>query len=556
MSGLEIVGSIASVAQLAGTVYTISKTLYEVGNALSNAPSDIKDLAGDLERFSEELHLYARLLDKKHYDDQFHRLTAKIIGECATICTKIDRVLRKLRSGKLWARVKWLYKEKEILKLLTRLRDLKFSLLSVLQLMKYLKADQEIDAIGGPNRSLLQASKEEGLSKETITQVDATRKKLAGISIAQEHDAPQSCPDTRSEAHSNRELAFIAEDEKDLGSQSTETLSSQTLRDNPVLESVLGTKDSSIISEETSSDHIAALALPNNPLMQNPNPSVQSFYSAFSYLDPGADDDHPSTTGSSELRKTEHAIHFQHSDGPHKRIDVENINLHLGLKADFVTSAMKHFGMSKEAADAWATASVTRIDLPQPGMHLLSEEISTTAPESCQPLLHHESLSPPLIEHSRDPPPCTASANTTNNADSSNVLIQMDDARSTSTTAFGSVNSYPQAMEQHASMEPATVLPAPHVINIRKGQAKKFNWKSGSKTVRQPSSPDRASDLNELGTLSTFYHSNSSSKKKSISFKSSKSSEKDGYSDWTDVTDIEERRRVQNRIAQTMFRKN
>jgi hypothetical protein len=135
-----------------------------VGNALSNAPSDIKDLAGDLERFSEELHLYARLLDKKHYDDQFHRPTAKIIGECATICTRIDRVLRKLRSGSVWARVKWLYKEKETVKLLTRQRDLKFSLLSILQLMKYLKADHEIDAIGGPNRSLIEGSKEEGLS--------------------------------------------------------------------------------------------------------------------------------------------------------------------------------------------------------------------------------------------------------------------------------------------------------------------------------------------------------------------------------------------------------
>lgn len=32
-------------------------------------------------------------------------------------------------------------------------------------------------------------------------------------------------------------------------------------------------------------------------------------------------------------------------------------------------------------------------------------------------------------------------------------------------------------------MEPATVLSAPHVINIRKGQAKKFNWKKGGQTV-------------------------------------------------------------------------
>lgn len=78
---------------------------------------------------------------------------------------------------------------------------------------------------------------------------------------------------------------------------------------------------------------------------------------------------------------------------------------------------------------------------------------------------------------------------THHNKDKSNVSVHLDDASlrpSTSTTLFGSVNSvnsYPQAMEQDPSMEPATVLSAPHVINIRKGQAKKFNWKKGGQTV-------------------------------------------------------------------------
>ena len=43
MSGLEVVGAIASVVQLAKVVISISKQLYEVANALSNVPSDIKD---------------------------------------------------------------------------------------------------------------------------------------------------------------------------------------------------------------------------------------------------------------------------------------------------------------------------------------------------------------------------------------------------------------------------------------------------------------------------------------------------------------------------------
>jgi hypothetical protein len=75
---------------------------------------------------------------------------------------------------------------------------------------------------------------------------------------------------------------------------------------------------------------------------------------------------------------------------------------------------------------------------------------------------------------------------THHNKDRSNVSIQLDDASlrpSNSTTLLGSVGSYPQPMEQDPSMEPATVLSAPHVVNIRKGQAKKFNWKKGGQTV-------------------------------------------------------------------------
>lgn len=75
---------------------------------------------------------------------------------------------------------------------------------------------------------------------------------------------------------------------------------------------------------------------------------------------------------------------------------------------------------------------------------------------------------------------------THHNKDKSNVSVQLDDASlrpSTGTTLFGSVSTYPQAMDQDPSMEPAAVLSAPHVINIRKGQAKKFNWKKGGQTV-------------------------------------------------------------------------
>ncbi|RDW79691.1 RhoGAP-domain-containing protein [Coleophoma cylindrospora] len=77
---------------------------------------------------------------------------------------------------------------------------------------------------------------------------------------------------------------------------------------------------------------------------------------------------------------------------------------------------------------------------------------------------------------------------THHNKDKSSLSVHLDDASirpSTSTTLFGSTSgSYPQSMDQDPSMiEPATVLSAPHVVNIRKGQAKKFNWKKGGQTV-------------------------------------------------------------------------
>jgi len=69
--------------------------------------------------------------------------------------------------------------------------------------------------------------------------------------------------------------------------------------------------------------------------------------------------------------------------------------------------------------------------------------------------------------------------------DKSSASMQVDDTslRSNNTTLYGPGNNYPQAMEQDPSMDPATVLSAPHVVNIRKGQAKKFNWKKGGATV-------------------------------------------------------------------------
>jgi hypothetical protein len=353
MSGLEVVGSIASVLQLAATVYSISKTLYEVGDALSNAPSDIKDLARDLETFSEELHLLSSLLsDKTHrYSDRVYRLTAKIIGDCASICVKIDRILRKLRSGSFLARVKWVFKEKEIMKLLARLRDLKLSLMGTLSLLSALKADHMMDAMGVGNPSLLEGPKDERLSKETADEVENTRRKLAGISADQKPDTPlpatlsgttlvplvsQTSADTQHSLNSSEEKAELSSS----------------------ITSLIGTTSSHIstisreIGQQNASIFISTMAIPPpNPLMQLPQAmaSVQSFYSALSRYE---NEDLEVTN-----TRSRNVINSNITPSPH-------VNSPKGLaqssveewKADIINSAMKRFGMAQEDARSWVSA--------------------------------------------------------------------------------------------------------------------------------------------------------------------------------------------------------
>lgn len=296
MSGLEVIGSVASVLQLAGTVYSISKTLYEVGDALSNAPSDIKDLARDLETFSEELHLLSGLLDDKthRYSDRVYRLTAKIIGDCASICVKIDRILKKLRSKSFLARVKWVFKEKEIMKLLGRLRDLKLSLMGMLSLLSALKADHMMDVMGVGNPSLLVGPKDEQLSKETAEEVEQIRRKLVGISTGQAPEKSLSAavsgttlvPSvTQSSVKTQRSLD-PPEKEVEPPNTSPALLSSATS-----FQCATQSRFTAAL-REVEVPHvlplISTMALPNaNAFTQIPQAmeSVQSFYSVFSTYD-------------------------------------------------------------------------------------------------------------------------------------------------------------------------------------------------------------------------------------------------------------------------------
>lgn len=71
------------------------------------------------------------------------------------------------------------------MKLLTRLRDLKLSLMGILSLLSALKADHMMDALGVPNASLLDGQNDERVAEQTMWDMEETRRKLAGISMKQ-----------------------------------------------------------------------------------------------------------------------------------------------------------------------------------------------------------------------------------------------------------------------------------------------------------------------------------------------------------------------------------
>jgi hypothetical protein len=137
MDPLTAIGAVASIVQLAQTALSLSKTLYTLGVAVSSAPEDIQVLAQDLKTFSQSLTILSRLLEdsKSWYSDDVYLLTARIIRDCAELYVKIDKILAKLGSnGKsTWKiRVKFVYKEGQIKKLMKQLRDMKGTLATIL----------------------------------------------------------------------------------------------------------------------------------------------------------------------------------------------------------------------------------------------------------------------------------------------------------------------------------------------------------------------------------------------------------------------------------------
>jgi hypothetical protein len=372
MSGLEVIGGIASIVQLATTVYTISKTLYEVGEALSNAPSDIKDLARDLETFSEELHLYSSLLNEKNgrYGDRIYRLTAKIIGDCATICAKIDRILRKLRSRTVWARVKWLYKEKEILKLLARLRHLKLSLMGTLNVLSALKADYVMDMLGGQNSSLIESAKDETLSLETLNEVEETRQKLAGISIAL---GSHSSIYGSSVIHKGSLETQYSDDKPDPSKDVPEQVSQDSYSGAQVDANIPPIQSSQL---DLPQPYLGMIVL--NPAALE---SVQSFHTAVSFQD--ETEETLTNRRLPEFQSLQSEETFNMPNLPN------NSETEKRWREELVRTATKHLNMSQSAAETWA------MDLQRP-TNIPAYAVSTPSRDRIR-----KSLTPEEIEFKR-----------------------------------------------------------------------------------------------------------------------------------------------------------
>lgn len=186
MDPITAIGAVASIIQLAQTAISLSKALYSLGSAISSATEDLHSLADDLGTFSTTLTILSRQLEdsKSHYSDEVYLLTSKIIKDCAKLYDKIEKVLVKLGSkGKTgWKlRVKFVYKEAQILKMKKRLVELKGTLAIILFT---LQLDFQLTWLDISSSSKMQRAPEKPLQTDTMDALLDAKRALETKSVS------------------------------------------------------------------------------------------------------------------------------------------------------------------------------------------------------------------------------------------------------------------------------------------------------------------------------------------------------------------------------------
>ncbi|KAH8676531.1 hypothetical protein BGZ60DRAFT_259462 [Tricladium varicosporioides] len=189
MDPVTAVGAVASIVTLAQTAISLSQNLYTLGSAVASASEDVQILADDLRTFAQSLTLLSRLLEdsKSWYSDDVYLLTAKIIRDCADLYVKIDRILVKLgSSGKSnWKlRVKFVYKEGQIRKLMKRLQDMKGTLATILM---SLQVDLQLSLLNISSSSKIQRKPEKPLDDATIQNLKSAQQTVQACNFFSEH---------------------------------------------------------------------------------------------------------------------------------------------------------------------------------------------------------------------------------------------------------------------------------------------------------------------------------------------------------------------------------
>ncbi|KAG9236877.1 hypothetical protein BJ875DRAFT_523438 [Amylocarpus encephaloides] len=126
MDPITTLGAVVGIVQHATTALS-SKAAYTLGSAVPSA--------SDLETFSPSLNDFSRLLkDGRTYcSDHIYLSAAKNIKKCVGRYVELDKPLGKYGgSGKWKIRVRFAYREKEMGKLMARLRDSKGALILII----------------------------------------------------------------------------------------------------------------------------------------------------------------------------------------------------------------------------------------------------------------------------------------------------------------------------------------------------------------------------------------------------------------------------------------